>query len=533
MDTLNHDEESFIILGTSPTPSMDPVPVSLVSASCGSGPVSVAAQEKGKAPREGLSKLEISTQLDSTTFSLVPNGAPPSSMFLEQSQPLTSDSESLKLPLASTTMNESSLPTHQQPKLRSIKNKENHAPAEGSLVFELGEQQQTASFVLGETRSLLLQFPSLAQASMTQDELRLLQKLSTEHSQLKESLQRANIAMRKNFVSIQQLQEETKIRRGEQDNLVEQQQHKIDQLGAEVERLTTELGTGKALMDEHEVMMENERREWRAELDEIGRVRKVEQSEAQQEVDELRKLASERQAIIQNLAKKIEDLELQIKGFVVVTNNSPERRDVDGNFIAIETHREHIKKWERAMSVEVAKNLEFEDMRKLYVDEINCLKANVQAAEKVYEASRVEAQQFFDDLKQRDFTIQELRADIRTATEQIGVLKAQSDIFLKDFEAERVARQELASEKSRILGEFEVLQRRNRELLEQIAQSQNEQQHSAQRAAKMVQEATAKNAPAAEEEEEKRTFLRCPLCLKGFKDFGTLQNHASDCMGSE
>ncbi|XP_052872152.1 NF-kappa-B essential modulator [Anopheles cruzii] len=525
MNTLNNDEESFIILGTSPTPSMDPV--SLVTGS-------VAAQEKENPPREGLSKLEMSTQLDSTTFSLVPNGAPPSSMFLEQSQPLKSQNESSILPPASSTIIESSLPTQQQPKLRSIQNKENYAPADGPLVFELGgQQQQTASFVLGETRSLLLQFPSLAQASMTQDELRLLQKLSTEHSQLKESLQRANIAMRKNFVSIQQLQEETKVRRGEQDILVEQQQQKIDQLGAEVERLTTELCAGKALQGEQEVLMENARRGWQAELDEIGRVRKVEQSEAQQEVDELRKLASERQAIIQNLVKKIEDLELQIKGFVVVTNNSPERRDGDGNFIAIDTHREQIKKWERAMSVEVAKNLEFEDMRKLYVDEITCLKANVQAAEKVYEASRVEAQQFFDDLKQRDFTIQELRADIQSATEQIGVLKAQSDIFLKDFEAERVARQELASEKSRILEEFEVLQRRNRELAEQIAQAQNEQQHSAQRAAKMVQEATAKNVPAVEEEEERRTLLRCPLCLKGFKDFGTLQNHASDCMGSE
>lgn len=95
------------------------------------------------------------------------------------------------------------------------------------------------------------------------------------------------------------------------------------------------------------------------------------------------------------------------------------------------------------------------------------MKANVQAAEKVYTASRIDMQKLYDELKERDTTIEKLRADVQAATDQIIVLGAQSEIYQKDFEAERTAREQLASEKSRILAEFEVLQRQNAELTAQ------------------------------------------------------------------
>ncbi|ETN62625.1 hypothetical protein AND_005684 [Anopheles darlingi] len=525
------EEESFIILGSSPTPSME-----TISMSAATGPPSVASQQVASPPpslkRSALvSKLETSTQLDSTTYSLLTtNGGGQREEQQQTTKSMMSDS-SCSMFVASVESQPNSL--------RSIENKENCVPRDGPRAFELGPSP-TASFVLGETRSLLLQqFPSLAQASMSAEEMRLLQKLSSEHGQLKESLQRANVAMRKNFASIQQLQDETKTRRCQLESRIDEQQQQIDQQNAEIGRLKDALAAAESLAAEREKEKEAIRSELQAELEEIRRVREMEQKEAQQEVDELCKLASERQAVIQNLATKIENLELQIKGFVVVNTNKPEPGDGTAKFVPIEAHQQQVKALERKMSVEVAKNLEFEDMRKLYVDEITCLKANVQAAEKVYTASRVDMQKLYDELKERDTTIEQLRADVRTATDQIIVLGAQSEIYQKDFEAERTAREELASEKSRILAEFEVVQRQNTELTAQL--NAKEQTPTAETAARMVQLATeaanpkrrGEPSPPAEGGNEPLSLLRCPLCLKGFRDFGTLQNHASDCMGTE
>ncbi|XP_050097602.1 NF-kappa-B essential modulator-like [Anopheles aquasalis] len=528
------EEESFIILGSSPTPSMETI-------SLAAGPPSVASQQVASPPsslkRSALvSKMETSTQLDSTTYSLLTTNGGDQQQQQQAVKSLLSDSSNSMGVASMIDVSVQSQPNS----LRSIENKENCAPQNGGArAFELGPSP-TVSFVMGETRSLLLQqFPSLAQASMSAEEMRLLQKLSSEHGQLKESLQRANVAMRKNFASIQQLQDETKTRRCQLESRIDEQQQQIEQQETEIGRLKEALVAAETVAAEREKEKEAIRAELQAELEEIRRVREMEQKEAQQEVDELRKVASERQAIIQNLASKIENLELQIKGFVVVKTNQPEPGDGNAKFVPIETHQQQVKALERRMSVEVAKNLEFEDMRKLYVDEINCLKANVQAAEKVYTASRVDMQKLYDELKERDTTIEKLHADVRAATDQIIVLGAQSEIYQKDFEAERTAREELASEKSRILAEFEVLQRQNAELTAQ--RNAQEQAQTAETAARMVQLATeaanpaprAEPSPPTERETEPLSLLRCPLCLKGFRDFGTLQNHASDCMGAE
>nr|AJC98992.1 AGAP005933 [Anopheles coluzzii] len=545
------DDESFIILGTTPTPSMDIYSFAPVS----SQPASVIEREIAELAKSlpTVTKMETSTQLDSTTYSLLPNAGLVLSASTIASQPAKSLHESSSSPSASpkVSMMVASTESVQQvpPSLRStkgslkslqsIENKENSVPPMVTSV----SQTPTASFILGETQSILHQFPSLAQSSVSFEEIQLLQKLSMEHSQLKESLQRANVAMRKNFTSIQQLQDETKARCAAQDALIEQQKQQIEQLTEANGRLAGELAAARKEHTEKEKEHQNTIVELQTELSEIGRVREVERNAAQYEVDELKKESSERQAIIQNLSKHIERLELQIKGFVVVNTNKPEGDDGKASFVSEETHKRELKQIERRLSVEVAKNLEFEDMRKVYVDEINCLKANLKTAEQVYAAGRVEAQQQFDDIKARDETIAQLRQQITTLEERVQMLTVQSDIFQKDFEAERTAREELAGEKSRILGEFEVLQRRNAELTAQVSQTESDRAETAQRAAKMVQQATSSqeaagtnNTPANQPEEEQKeplSLLRCPLCLKGYKDFSSLQSHAADCMGIE
>ncbi|XP_050074497.1 NF-kappa-B essential modulator [Anopheles maculipalpis] len=482
------EEDSFIILGTSPTPSM--VNFSLGGPVPSEQPASVVEREIAESVVEreiaesakslSVSKMETSTQLDSTTFSLLTNGATVlnGSTIASQTAKLSlhESSSSPKVSMiASTESMHLAEPRSAKGSLNrslqtSIGNKEN-VPRDQLLSSGIYPQPPTASFILGETQSILQQFPSLAQSSVSFEEVQMLQKLSMEHSQLKESLQRANEAMRKNFVSIQHLQDETKARYAEQDARIAEQQKKIDELDAENVRLVAELEASRAAATEKEKEWKSTNVGLKMEMEEVGRVREVERQAAQSEVDELRKESSERQAIIQNLSKHIERLELQIKGFVVVQNNKPENGDGSANYVSEDTHKRELKAIERRLSVEVAKNLEFEDMRNVYVDEINCLKANVKAAEQIYAAALVEKQQLFDDIKSRDDTIMKLRDELATLQERVQMLTVQSDIFQKDFEAERTAREELAGEKSRILSEFEVVQRRNMELMAQLSQT--------------------------------------------------------------
>ncbi|XP_035914387.1 NF-kappa-B essential modulator [Anopheles stephensi] len=534
------EEDSFIILGTSPTPSMEnfsldaPVP--------SQQPASVVEREIAESAKSlSVSKMETSTQLDSTTYSLLTNGAAVmngSTIASQTANPSLHESSSPKVSMIASTEPRSVKGSLNRSLQSSIENKENVPRDQMLMSGSYTQPNPTASFILGETQSILHQFPSLAQSSVSFEEVQLLQKLSLEHSQLKESLQRANVAMRKNFVSIQHLQDETKAKYAEQDARIEQQKQRIDELSAENARLVAELEAFRAAASEKEKELRNSNEELKAEMAEVGRVREVERNAAQSEVDELRKESSERQAIIQNLSKHIERLELQIKGFVVVQNNQPESGDGKANYVSEETHKRELKAIERRLSVEVAKNLEFEDMRNVYVDEINCLKANVKAAEQVYAATRVETQKLFDDIKSRDDSIRQLREEIAALEERLQMLTVQSDIYQKDFEAERTAREELAGEKSRILSEFEVLQRRNVELTTQLSQTESERVQTAERAAIMVRQATSSldttdNKPSPAEEKEPLSLLRCPLCLKGYQDFSSLQSHAADCMGIE
>uniref|UniRef100_A0A182LRX8 CCHC NOA-type domain-containing protein n=1 Tax=Anopheles culicifacies TaxID=139723 RepID=A0A182LRX8_9DIPT len=539
------EEESFIILGSSPTPSMENYSFAPVS----SQPASVVEREMADSTKSfstattSASKMETSTQLDSTAFSLLTNGGTAMTASSIAPKPLHESSSPKVSMIASTESSMQHTVRSAKGSLKSLKSIENKENVPRDVLSASFTQPPTASFILGETQSILQQFPSLAHSSVSFEEVQLLQKLSMEHSQLKESLQRANVAMRKNFTSIQQLQDETKARYAEQDARIEEQKQKIEELSVENSRLVSELEALRAAAKAKEHELQASYKELQADMDEIGRVREVERQAAQSEVDELRKESSERMAIVQNLSKHIERLELQIKGFVVVNNNKPESDDGKANYVTEETHKCELKQLERKLSAEVAKNLEFEDMRNVYVDEINCLKANVNAAEQVYAATRVEMQKLYDDIKSRDDTITQLRGEITQLQERTQMLTVQSDIYKKDFEAERTAREELAGEKSRILGEFEILQRRNMELNAQVSRIESERAEVAERAAIMVQQATSSQKAAEnqttperlEEEEQKEpvSLLRCPLCLKGYKDFSSLQSHAADCMGVE
>lgn len=210
------------------------------------------------------------------------------------------------------------------------------------------------------------------------------------------------------------------------------------------------------------------------------------------------------------------------------------------------------------MSVVVAKNLEFEDMKNVYVDEINCLKVNLTAAEDLHAKHRTEIARQVREIETKDVSLSENIRELKTLAEQVDVLSAQLDIYKVDFEAERTARGELASEKDRILADLKLLQKRNQQLIEEVQNGRVAQENATKAANEALDKrvpdqpnpekpgpsrsaTTAANTPQQqqqkqdepEEQEFMPSILHCPLCNNAYRDLATLQNHVEDCVGVE
>lgn len=145
------------------------------------------------------------------------------------------------------------------------------------------------------------------------------------------------------------------------------------------------------------------------------------------------------------------------------------------------------------LSNAIAEKLEYEDTKKTYIDEIDCVQVNLVATEELYKATKAESM----ELKAANATLKQeldgLRSAMAILQEQMNVVKAQvkcysaiysicrmrnckimfsnyqSEVYETDFKLERNARQEIAGEKEQILADLQLLQRRNQILLDRSA----------------------------------------------------------------
>lgn len=410
-----------------------------------------------------------------------------------------------------------------------------------------GSNPLAASVIMGETKSSLFQtFPSLMHSSMPIDEVQALQHLVNEHGQMKESLQKANVAMRKNFTNIQKWQDDVKAKYAEQVRTIDEQCATIGRLEMENGRLKQVVAAAEARAVEQEKRAAELKVSLEKALDEVQKQILAERASAVTEMEELNKTLSEKESILRNMSREIERLELEKHEFVVVKPNKPDTHD-SAEFITKEEHDRQIKVLQREMSVIVAKNLEFEDMKKVYIDELNCMRVNLTAAEEVFAKNRAQLERQAKDIETKDVSLAENIRELKTLAEQVDVLTAQLDIYKVDFEAERTARAELASEKDRILTDLKLLQKRNQQLIEEV-QNVRAAEERATRAAnesldkrepsppKASTSAEGTEAAGSSSTQEEQTFdrpiLYCPLCNQGYKDLSTLQNHVEDCVGT-
>lgn len=523
--TMSENEESFIVLGSTPTPSME----------------QYLLEENGSLQPQSKRMMEsTTTQINSGNFSLIQAG------------------ESLKPKIDSPKC---SILQHEMTNGSFRLPLSGASSMTGSMVAAPGGANPlAASIIMGETKSSLLQtFPSLMQpsSSMSLDEVQTLQHLLNEHGQMKDSLHKANVAMRKNFTNIQKWQDEVKIKYADQVRTIDEQRAALDGLEAENKALKQALKLAETRATDQLNKFQDEKTALQKTLDETRQQVEAERLNATAELDELRKAVSEKQSILQNMAKQIERLELEKQEFVVVRATKSGANDVgaDADYITKEEHQRQMKVLQREMSVVVAKNLEFDDLKNVFVDEINCLKVNLAAAEELHAKHRVELARQARDIETKDVSLAENIRELKMLAEQVDVLSAQLDIYKVDFEAERTARGELASEKDRILADLKLLQKRNQQLIEEVQNGRVAQEN----ATKAANEALDKRVPDAsvetpgpsrvgtsganppqqqkqpepDEQEFVPSILHCPLCNNAYRDLTTLQNHVEDCVGVE
>ncbi|XP_055613131.1 kinesin heavy chain-like [Uranotaenia lowii] len=252
---------------------------------------------------------------------------------------------------------------------------------------------------MGETHFSLFQtFPSLMKSSMPIDEVKVLQHLMTEHAQMKENLQMANAAMRNNFTSFQKWQDDIEHKYANQNRVIDELRANLEQLESDNKTLQQKLNLSEENV--RKIKLENDALQ--KQLNDFPDLENVLGTAHEAELQDLRKELSEKESVLQNMAKEIERLQLEKRELVVVPSDKPHQMDL--GVVTVE---------EREMSVVVAENLEFEDMRKINVDEVNCLEANISAAEEM-EKHPLEKEHMFKDLQTRDVSLSENIHELNT-----------------------------------------------------------------------------------------------------------------------
>ncbi|XP_067631999.1 NF-kappa-B essential modulator isoform X2 [Eurosta solidaginis] len=251
-------------------------------------------------------------------------------------------------------------------------------------------------------------------------------------------------------------------------------------------------------------------------------------------INELTEQLSEKTALILKMRTQIEKLEAQqLASSKVVAQTDKEDKDFrdKAGFIARFEHERIVKNFERNMSQLLAEKLQVSDIQKQYSDEINCLKSNLKASEElVYQLQTdIAVLQSTDAERTAQFVIYTTQRD--QMSEEIGVLRQQVDVYTRDFQLERTAREEMAGEKAQLLEDLRALQRVNQKLTEQVA---NHEERLASIAASQQQQQQGNSLSAAGAENtptiQTATGHICPICSNTCSSLTALQEHVNQCL---
>lgn len=176
--------------------------------------------------------------------------------------------------------------------------------------------------------------------------------------------------MRRQFTVLQEWQDTVKRRMSEKNDIIEKLKQDWTATLTDNERLTKDLTEVKQKLNETVAQFE------------------AYQISARKEISEMTMAVSEKDAIIQNIHAENERLQLEKADFVVLHKNQPEPSINPVDFIKKSEHEAVLKDMRHQLSELAAENLDFKDMKKVYMDELNCLKVNLTAAEELHRDMR-------------------------------------------------------------------------------------------------------------------------------------------------
>uniref|UniRef100_A0A1A9ZAR8 CCHC NOA-type domain-containing protein n=1 Tax=Glossina pallidipes TaxID=7398 RepID=A0A1A9ZAR8_GLOPL len=374
-----------------------------------------------------------------------------------------------------------------------------------------------ASFILGEINvdvlktSVYSQFPSISMQASAEDIVKL-QNLLTEHTQLQSTLTKFTNTLQQYHRSTLQFKDERQKNEKRYSEQLQECQKQIQQLQEENTRLNKDIGT---------------------QLDQIKALDMVRQKDREEMIQSI----SEKSALIENMRVQIEKLEQsQLGSFDVLPASllNTRKSSSDAIYIKRDEHQKVIKDLERQLSELLAKNLDFNDMEKQYIDELNCLKVNLTAAEELIRQSHAE----INELKASNLAKQQRIEDLN---QRITLLEQNNQVHRHDFELERQSREKAVGEKQQMLKDLRILQKRNQKLIEE---RQNQIDNYEKFLGNSMSSSSYNNpiqylVPSLTEQADEAVALpiqkapsayRCPVCDKAFKTLMILHSHVNDCI---
>ncbi|XP_017045205.1 NF-kappa-B essential modulator isoform X2 [Drosophila ficusphila] len=365
-------------------------------------------------------------------------------------------------------------------------------------------QSLAASFIMGEVQSDVLknsvysQFPSLCSLQASAEDVVKLQNMMTEYLALKNTLDKVNHTMLNYHKQTQQWRQEAADREQQYKQQLQACQEQVEQLREENQKLKEDLET-KMLQIE------------------------LEQNCSQKEQSELRQSISAKTSLIDNMRVEIDKLQqLKMHSFEFVPEDGGQTEPDPAkalNYVQRDEHDRQVMELQRQLSKLMAENLEANDMRKTYIEEIDCLKVNLTSAQELME----KLQRDINELKAKDIQKQEI----------IDHLQTQNDIYRRDFELERADREKNAGEKDQYLMDLRALQRRNQELIEALAKTSKSASPASSLSSSrssLREEQRPVLDPTGAASRTSEVGLRCPICSKSFNVLSVLQSHVNDCL---
>ncbi|XP_037940929.1 NF-kappa-B essential modulator [Teleopsis dalmanni] len=507
------DDESFVILGTSPMPSIN------------------SSQPESVNSFDSLQRSQIKNEIKlavedvsptSTSFDKVADN-----VVAEKCKSADASIENIKT--------ETEVVVESKGKERSKSLEERMNKSDAQSIPQPGtsaNSSMAASFLLGELNADVLktsvysQFPSLCSMEACAEDVVKLQNMMSEYVELKHTLSKVSLTMKQYY---------------ERTTIWKEQMQRTE---TEYKQLLEECHNQIAILRNENLELKEELKSKMVDLKLCDDIR-------QKDHEKLILTLSEKSSIIENMRTQIEKLEQQQLAsfeFVPKTLNDCQNKH---EYVDRLEHERVKKQFERQLSELLAENLDLNDVQKQYMDEINCLKVNLTAAKEIIKKSQADIEILRSNDFEKSQIFESYETERKKLKEEMLLLRQQVEIYSKDFVAETTIRQNLATEKDQLLNDLRILQRKNQELIiaaqkqveeyERLSASSSRVSPRAQvsSATKYRAQLTSKsmvdtNRPVRVLEPPtiatSKNNYSCPICFKGFETLTILHAHVNHCL---